>query len=64
MGSSSSFRAFGAILHRFSNVFSSKCLKSFGVQSNLSLSELLIHFLVLIIVGSALIYFVIQEIVW
>ncbi|GMY17578.1 probable transcriptional regulatory protein At2g25830 [Fagus crenata] len=34
MGSSSSFRAFGAILHRFSNVFSSKCLKSFGVQRN------------------------------
>uniref|UniRef100_A0A2N9ICR9 Uncharacterized protein n=1 Tax=Fagus sylvatica TaxID=28930 RepID=A0A2N9ICR9_FAGSY len=49
MGSSSSFRAFGAILHRFSNVFSSKCLKSFGVQSvpAKSLAERLSPFLYL-----------------
>ncbi|KAE8056610.1 hypothetical protein FH972_013365 [Carpinus fangiana] len=34
MGSSSSFRAFGAILHRFSHGFSSKCPNSFGLQRN------------------------------
>ncbi|XP_062163181.1 probable transcriptional regulatory protein At2g25830 isoform X2 [Alnus glutinosa] len=38
MGSSSSFRAFGAILHRFSHGFSSKCPNSFGLQRNVLLS--------------------------